>query len=184
MFRVSFLIWFCSAIPPFGASSLLSDTADRVASSLQSRVTPKKVLHLIDPGLADEDQDLSYFGRETCQDPSTCESHLSDNGADPHHHTTASESSYHDVKSPATLVDDRTLGSDLGETQVASGDQKAEIYLRIGAARDYIRNEVLVDARYENVRDMCQNKHSNCAFWAVAGECEANPAYMLVRRTD
>lgn len=183
MFRVSFLIWFFSALPPFGASNLLSDTVDRVASSFQGRTSPKKVLHLVDPGLADEDQDWSYFGRETCQDPSTCESLLSDSDADPHHHTMASESSYHDVKSPATLVDDRTLGSDLGETQVASGEEKAEIYLRIDAARAYIRDEVMVEARYENVRGMCQNKHSNCAFWAVAGECEANPAYMLVRRT-
>jgi hypothetical protein len=90
--------------------------------------------------------------------------------------TFISEASY---SAPAPKAD-TGLGDDLGEPQHLDGNNAEEIKERITAAREYMQNEVMVNSTYEVVRPMCKNKHQNCAFWSVIGECENNPGYMLV----
>jgi hypothetical protein len=72
------------------------------------------------------------------------------------------------------------LGADLGEPQHLDENNAEEIKERITAAREYMRNEVMMNGTYEKVRPMCKNSHQSCAFWSVLGECENNPGYMLV----
>lgn len=92
--------------------------------------------------------------------------------------TGAGESSYK-VSSPATL-EDESLGADMGEAQVIEGTRADEIEARLAQARDYMHNVVYKDEAFSHVRDICVNKHSLCAFWAIIGECENNPGYMQV----
>jgi hypothetical protein len=43
----------------------------------------------------------------------------------------------------------------------------------------YMTEEVFVDEKYANVRHACRNNDPDCVFWAVLGECEDTPAFML-----
>lgn len=89
------------------------------------------------------------------------------------------ESSYQ-ASYPAVQTQDETLGADFGEAQVVDSKHEASILERIQEARAYLHDEVLVDPKYRDVRDFCRNKHADCAFWSVIGECEKNPAYMKI----
>jgi hypothetical protein len=82
---------------------------------------------------------------------------------------------------PEYSAADWAAGADFGVPQTVPDD--ANVRDRIVVARRYMREHVR-DANnptFDKVRDICLNKHESCAFWASLGECEANPAYMLVR---
>ena len=72
------------------------------------------------------------------------------------------------------------LGSDLGEPQDLDPTYSEMIFDSLEKAREYMQSIVMVEDLYENVRSLCSNKHSACAFWSVLGECDNNPAYMHV----
>jgi hypothetical protein len=72
-------------------------------------------------------------------------------------------------------------GSDMGEPQqlvvddAEKGTRAAEdIPFLISKARKYMRT--VVTEKFEfGMNEICWNKHENCSFWALFGECEANP---------
>lgn len=70
------------------------------------------------------------------------------------------------------------LGSDIGLPQTLDASRSVEIKQKIEDAQRYMNKHVMVEPEYEHVRDLCQNQHASCAFWAVLGECANNPAYM------
>jgi len=78
---------------------------------------------------------------------------------------------------PAPKATD-TLGSDLGMVQSLDSAHSKQILARIEKSREYMQRTVMVEEKYERTRSICQNKHENCAFWSVLGECENNPGYM------
>lgn len=90
-----------------------------------------------------------------------------------------SESSY-EAESPAVLTNDEKIGADMGEPQIVDGSRTEDILMHIADTRRYMKEKVMVDSKYEKVRDICVNKHASCAFWSVVGECEKNPAYMHI----
>eukprot|EP00549_Striatella_unipunctata_P007896 CAMPEP_0118724462 /NCGR_PEP_ID=MMETSP0800-20121206/32590_1 /TAXON_ID=210618 ORGANISM="Striatella unipunctata, Strain CCMP2910" /NCGR_SAMPLE_ID=MMETSP0800 /ASSEMBLY_ACC=CAM_ASM_000638 /LENGTH=470 /DNA_ID=CAMNT_0006633037 /DNA_START=34 /DNA_END=1446 /DNA_ORIENTATION=- len=69
---------------------------------------------------------------------------------------------------------------DFGEEQVAEGEYITETLAVIHKSRDYVENVVWKDDKFISVREECKNRHELCAFWAVLGECEKNPNYMLL----
>jgi len=80
-----------------------------------------------------------------------------------------SESSYvAEVSSPALAAKD--VEPDLGVKQTVDSARSAEIYKLLEEAQKYMKEEVMVEEKYDKVRDICQNKHESCAFWAVLGE--------------
>lgn len=72
------------------------------------------------------------------------------------------------------------LGSDMGEPQDMDPSYSNLIFERVERARDYINSKVMVEDIYKEIRPLCVNKHSSCAFWSVLGECDNNPAYMHI----
>lgn len=70
------------------------------------------------------------------------------------------------------------LGSDIGQPQDLDSSYADLIFERVEKAREYIQSRVMVEDVYKDVRSICRNEHSSCAFWSVLGECENNPAYM------
>lgn len=90
-----------------------------------------------------------------------------------------SEASYSGVTAPAPKEYDE-FGSDLGVEQTIDANNAEAILETIEEARRYMAEEVMVDEKYAKTRDICQNKHKDCTFWSVLGECENNPAYMHV----
>jgi hypothetical protein len=90
-----------------------------------------------------------------------------------------SETSYSDISAPAPKDYDE-FGSDMGVEQAIDANRARECLDRIEEAREYMTNEVMVEDTYEKTRALCKNKHKACTFWSVLGECENNPAYMLV----
>lgn len=87
-----------------------------------------------------------------------------------------SEASYK-IGSPKPVTADR-FGSDMGEPQIVDVEGSDDIEQRIADARRYLRETVMVEDKFDKVRQSCKNKNSQCAFWASVGECENNPAYM------
>ncbi|KAL7561139.1 hypothetical protein ACA910_004621 [Epithemia clementina (nom. ined.)] len=77
------------------------------------------------------------------------------------------------------LVDDM-FGSDMGTPQelVAGSREELQVQRRIQEARTYMQTVGHQDPSYRSVRSHCINHHEMCAFWAVLGECDKNPAYM------
>jgi len=69
------------------------------------------------------------------------------------------------------------LGSTYGEIQEVDGSHKEATIQKIAEMDKYMA-EVVSTPEYDSVRSQCTNRHSQCAFWAVLGECEANPSYM------
>ena len=67
-----------------------------------------------------------------------------------------------------------------GELQEVSGQKRKETLDLITRVNKYMKDEVFKLEKYVAVRHECKNRHGLCAFWAVLGECEANPAYMLL----
>lgn len=70
--------------------------------------------------------------------------------------------------------------STYGEIQKFDGDKSLETQQRIQEVNDYMFNKVFVKPEYKSVRKECKNRHELCAFWAVIGECDANPSYMTL----
>jgi len=68
-------------------------------------------------------------------------------------------------------------GEGIGELQTVNGDRSIEVITKLQEIQQYVSN-VLSTPEYDSVRDECLNRHKDCAFWAVIGECDANPDYM------
>ena len=71
------------------------------------------------------------------------------------------------------------VGTDLGEPQQLDATYSAEIYKAIEEAREY-RNEIQQDEKLASIHHLCKNNHASCAFWAVIGECDNNPAVSYI----
>ena len=68
-------------------------------------------------------------------------------------------------------------GEDIGELQIIADERSTEIIAKLQEIQHYVLN-VLSTPEYDSIRDECINRHSHCAYWAVIGECDTNPAYM------
>lgn len=104
------------------------------------------------------------------------------NDYDPEVDELITESSYtpplnHTYPAPKTA---EGLGLDLGEPQSLDPTYSEHIFARIEKSREYMQSKVMAEDKYSEVRSICKNQHSNCAFWSVIGECENNPGYMHV----
>jgi hypothetical protein len=87
-----------------------------------------------------------------------------------------------DVFSPAPKAQENA--EDMGIAQLIHERSPNDTLRRIQEARQYyLLKEVAIEAKYEKVRNVCKNKHENCAFWSSIGECENNPGYMHVNCT-
>lgn len=80
---------------------------------------------------------------------------------------------------PARRLD--SVGSEMGVAQTMDTNRAQEISDKIAEARYYMNNEVDIEEKYDGVREGCKNQHESCAFWAVLGECDNNPAYMKAK---
>lgn len=69
---------------------------------------------------------------------------------------------------------------DLGEVQNVIGDRADEIGKIVNESLIYWKDVVMVEEKYKNVRKECKNRHKDCSFWKVVGECEDKPGYMHV----
>ena len=93
-----------------------------------------------------------------------------------------SESSYSaDISAPAPKNKKRKEDLDMGVEQQIDYNRAKACLDRIEESRTYMNDRVMVEEKYEKVRDICKNNHESCTFWSVIGECENNPAYMKVQ---
>jgi prolyl 4-hydroxylase len=69
----------------------------------------------------------------------------------------------------------------LGETQRIDSKRAEEVHARIAAAKEYLATVVAKDPEISPFLEHCQLTHQDCAYWAVLGECEANPGYMKTK---
>ncbi|KAI2502549.1 procollagen-proline 4-dioxygenase [Fragilaria crotonensis] len=65
-----------------------------------------------------------------------------------------------------------------GLEQTITDDASQETYDKM---IEYMENTVMVDPKYESVRQECKLRSENCVFWASIGECEKTRAYMVVQ---
>lgn len=80
-----------------------------------------------------------------------------------------------------TKTEEYNRGSDLGYIQsvkYADGTLPSDIYWMITKARSYMKY-VVPEQFGPNMLEWCTNEHEECAYWALLGECKANPGYML-----
>lgn len=84
-----------------------------------------------------------------------------------------------DMFSPAPKADHKHA-EDMGVPQIIDERNPKDTIHKIEMARLYLTNEVANNEKYDKTRDICKNKHENCAFWSSLGECENNPGYMNV----
>jgi prolyl 4-hydroxylase len=73
------------------------------------------------------------------------------------------------------------FGAEYGEPQTAEGDRSEETLALIAKTDEYMKTKVFVEEEYRSVRTDCRNRDPLCSFWAVQGECEANPGYMIIQ---
>ena len=73
------------------------------------------------------------------------------------------------------------LGSDIGLPQDLDSGYSDLIFARIEKAREYFQSRVMVEDLYKDVRSICRNEHSSCAYWSVLGECDNNPSFMHIK---
>jgi prolyl 4-hydroxylase len=66
----------------------------------------------------------------------------------------------------------------MGVQQALKAGFEEKISDRIQEAREYMIRDFGRDPKKKRLLDLCKNKHADCAWWAVEGECEANTAYM------
>ena len=110
-------------------------------------------------------------GRETmiCEDDITINDPLSLSGM--------GEAGALDMFSPAPKASNEHA-EDMGVPQIIDERDPQDTIKQIELARSYMANEVAKDSKYDKTRNICKNKHENCAFWSSLGECEKNPGYM------
>jgi prolyl 4-hydroxylase len=65
-----------------------------------------------------------------------------------------------------------------GLEQTITDDASQEAYDKM---IEYMEKTVMVDPKYESVRQECKLRSENCVFWASIGECEKTRAYMVVQ---
>jgi len=70
-------------------------------------------------------------------------------------------------KGNSRIVD--VAGGDLGVPQLVSPDTHDKILDIIQQARNHFEDFVKLDTAYSPVRQICKNKHENCALWATMG---------------
>lgn len=94
------------------------------------------------------------------------------------------DESFNDIK---YRTDGKTIpawGSDIGIPQIISDDKiidnnmKEKIIEILERARSYVNNNILVDKKYDIVREKCRNYNESCVEWAFDGWCEDDPTYM------
>lgn len=73
------------------------------------------------------------------------------------------------------------LGAEYGEAQLAEGQRAEETRALIAKTDEYMKSRVFVEDEFRSVRSDCKNRDPLCSFWAVEGECEANPSYMIIQ---
>ena len=72
---------------------------------------------------------------------------------------------------------------DFGEEQVHDGEQAEEVQKALTDMYLYFKNhreDPNTPISTHILLDNCSNRHSNCAFWKVLGECDVNPGYMKI----
>ena len=67
---------------------------------------------------------------------------------------------------------------DIGVIQNVEGAQQAEVAALIQESIEYMQSDAVLELD-ESIRAKCQNRHNLCSFWAIIGECQNNPAYMV-----
>jgi hypothetical protein len=72
------------------------------------------------------------------------------------------------------------IETDYGEPQEISGENFNKIEKRVQDAERYMKTKVAKHSMYQFVRDSCMNRDKLCSQWATEGECEKNPAWMLI----
>ena len=82
---------------------------------------------------------------------------------------------------PAAVKYHAGFGAEYGEPQTAEGEREEETRALIAKIDEYMKTKVFVEEKYRSVRADCRNRDPLCSFWAVEGECEANPAYMTIQ---
>jgi len=65
-----------------------------------------------------------------------------------------------------------------GEPQTCAGVKKLETIEKLKETMIYLRDVIIPYRKYDKVRNDCVNRNTNCAFWAVIGQCESNTDYM------
>lgn len=75
----------------------------------------------------------------------------------------------------------RSRAKDLGVAQTLigqDGTKTVDVQWVIQKARNYMLKVVPEDFE-EGMPSICRNTHEMCSIWAMQGECDDNPAYML-----
>jgi prolyl 4-hydroxylase len=81
--------------------------------------------------------------------------------------------------SPSTSISFRN--EQFGVIQKLDGANFDEATKFVENWKAYMIHVVMSDPSYSSVRPSCKNQHELCTFWAMQGECEANPGYMKVQ---
>lgn len=62
--------------------------------------------------------------------------------------------------------------------QLTNGDDEKVLTL-ISEMKTYMQEEIIDNPDLNYLEQRCKNRHAECAYWALEGECDANPGYML-----
>lgn len=92
---------------------------------------------------------------------------------------TSAESSSSTISTPDTDLS-VPLGQDMGEPQLVDHRYAEAIASKVEKDRQYMKEEVMVQDKYQKIRGICKNNHESCTLWALLGECDKNPGYMEV----
>lgn len=72
---------------------------------------------------------------------------------------------------------------DMGEYQNIHGTEAEKVFDIYLKSVLYKKNEIVANPQKHDyaIQEACVNKHELCAFWALIGECTANPGYMKLQ---
>lgn len=79
---------------------------------------------------------------------------------------------------PLPLIVDEVMKVSYGEPQKVAGERVDDTLKRLQEVQTYMYETVF--PTMPEIGPNCKLNHENCAFWAVIGECTANPKYMKV----